>query len=317
MSEVKFELHRLTNYSDDDVLTEIRRVAALIKKPALTRNDFFIHSRIHPSTIEKRFGGWTNALEKAGIKERSASCAKTRKMADDEILNELKKFAKSINTETLSNTQLREQFPFSLNSLTRRFGSWQKAVEVAGLVPAIHSISGKRYSDDECFENLLRIWTHYGRPPLYKEMSIPPSQVGGKAYLLRFGSWNKTLKAFVDRVNLDKPDQPKSSTTEVRTENKFSGKIEIENKKFLRDRTNRSKNQQDDRRDISLGLRFKILNRDNFRCVLCGVSPATLVGCKLHVDHILPWSKGGKTTYENLRTLCADCNLGRGNRHIE
>lgn len=38
---------------------------------------------------------------------------------------------------------------------------------------------------------------------------------------------------------------------------------------------------------------------------------------KLHVDHIMPWSKGGKTTFENLHTLCADCNIGRGNRYSE
>ena len=31
----------------------------------------------------------------------------------------------------------------------------------------------------------------------------------------------------------------------------------------------------------------------------------------------MPWSKGGKTTFENLHTLCADCNIGRGNRYSE
>lgn len=33
---------------------------------------------------------------------------------------------------------------------------------------------------------------------------------------------------------------------------------------------------------------------------------------KLHVDHIMPISKGGKTEPSNLRTLCIDCNLGKG-----
>jgi 5-methylcytosine-specific restriction endonuclease McrA len=31
------------------------------------------------------------------------------------------------------------------------------------------------------------------------------------------------------------------------------------------------------------------------------------------VDHIVPWSKGGETILENLRTLCSKCNLGKGN----
>jgi len=71
------------------------------------------------------------------------------------------------------------------------------------------------------------------------------------------------------------------------------------------------------RRDIRLGLRFAILQRDRFRCVTCGSSPATHSGCVLHVDHVLPFSKGGKTRLDNLRTLCADCNVGRGNRFEE
>ena len=69
-----------------------------------------------------------------------------------------------------------------------------------------------------------------------------------------------------------------------------------------------------DRRDPNIGLRFKVFQRDLFRCKLCGRSPATELNCKLHADHIVPFSKGGKTTFENLRALCAECNVGRSNR---
>jgi len=51
------------------------------------------------------------------------------------------------------------------------------------------------YTDEECFENILTVWTHYGRPPMYKEMRLPPSRVGPKAYL-RWGTWLKALEAF-------------------------------------------------------------------------------------------------------------------------
>jgi 5-methylcytosine-specific restriction endonuclease McrA len=68
------------------------------------------------------------------------------------------------------------------------------------------------------------------------------------------------------------------------------------------------------RRSATLALRFRILARDRFRCMLCGNSPATDPQCKLHVDHIVPFSKGGRTTPANLRALCAGCNIGRGNR---
>ena len=61
------------------------------------------------------------------------------------------------------------------------------------------------------------------------------------------------------------------------------------------------------------GLRYEILQRDGFRCVKCGRS-AEEDGVKLHVDHIVPISKGGKTERDNLQTLCANCNLGKGTR---
>lgn len=54
-------------------------------------------------------------------------------------------------------------------------------------------------------------------------------------------------------------------------------------------------------------MRLGILQRDNFKCVYCGASK----GKELHIDHKVPISKGGKTVYENLQVLCADCNLGK------
>jgi len=79
----------------------------------------------------------------------------------------------------------------------------------------------------------------------------------------------------------------------------------------------RTNAQPEDRRDPSIGLRFKVLQRDHFKCVLCGDHPARNVECVLHVDHVIPWSKGGKTREDNLRTLCATCNIGRSNRHSD
>ena len=58
-------------------------------------------------------------------------------------------------------------------------------------------------------------------------------------------------------------------------------------------------------------LRYSILKRDGFKCKICGRTADE--GVKLHVDHIIPVSKGGKTVPSNLRTLCEACNLGKSN----
>lgn len=47
---------------------------------------------------------------------------------------------------------------------------------------------------------------------------------------------------------------------------------------------------KEDKRNISLGLRYRVLSRDRFKCVKCGKNPASDIKCKLHIDHILPFS---------------------------
>ena len=66
------------------------------------------------------------------------------------------------------------------------------------------------------------------------------------------------------------------------------------------------------KRDPSLGLRFLVLKGDNFCCVACGRSPATVDGLVLGIDHISPWAEGGETIEDNLQTLCFDSNRGKG-----
>ena len=66
-----------------------------------------------------------------------------------------------------------------------------------------------------------------------------------------------------------------------------------------------------ERAKVTPKLRYQVLQRDHFRCVRCGASASD--GVRLHVDHIIPISRGGKTEMRNLQTLCETCNLGKGN----
>ena len=65
---------------------------------------------------------------------------------------------------------------------------------------------------------------------------------------------------------------------------------------------------------ISKQLRFEVLQRDNFTCQYCGRKADE--GIKLHVDHRMPVSAGGKTEFNNLVTSCQDCNLGKSDKII-
>ena len=78
-------------------------------------------------------------------------------------------------------------------------------------------------------------------------------------------------------------------------------------------RQTRQGNAEYERSKMNSSIRYDILKRDHFRCVICGRSAED--GVKLHVDHIIPVSKGGKTEYSNLRTLCDTCNFGKRDKY--
>lgn len=71
-------------------------------------------------------------------------------------------------------------------------------------------------------------------------------------------------------------------------------------------------NSRIERAKMSESLRYDIMKRDNFKCQICGASSKE--GAVLHVDHIIPVSKGGKTEPDNLQTLCSRCNIGKSNK---
>lgn len=66
-------------------------------------------------------------------------------------------------------------------------------------------------------------------------------------------------------------------------------------------------------RVLSISDRFKILARDNFRCVYCGATPQRT---QLHIDHVIPKSKGGSNDPSNLVTACFNCNVGKNDTSL-
>lgn len=303
---MQFELDRLTEYTAEALLNELARVAALLQGQALTKSAFDNHSRVSASTIQKRFGGWFEALEKAGLASRYVGMVvsekqrqqPSRRMSDEQLLSELVRVSDKLGKKSFTREEFNDHSEATYTVIRSRFGGWKHALERAGLSV---SNSGRRYTDDECFENLLNVWTKFGRAPKHAEMADAPSVVGPKAYVGRWGTWNKAIHAFVDRVNSDS-DLESIAAPDV--------EVEVEDNKL--GAQDAKVKPPEDVRAIRLGLRYNVLKRDNFRCVICGASPATSLECKLHIDHFVPWSRGGKTVLENLRTLCEPCNLGKG-----
>lgn len=73
----------------------------------------------------------------------------------------------------------------------------------------------------------------------------------------------------------------------------------------------RSQNQ---RKLMTKKLRKEIARRDNYTCQICGKYMPDGIG--LHIDHIVPISKGGKTVPSNLQVLCSKCNGRKGAKYV-
>lgn len=300
---MRFELDRLLDYKDEDLIAEIQRAAGLVPGPKLTRTQFDAVAKVASSTLIRRLGGWEAALRAAGIAERYSGRAVTEKMraqvarmlTNEEVIQEFRRVAEALGTDVVTRSQLNgSSTTITSEVVTRRFGSWKKGVTAAGLKLSNH---GRRYTDDEYFENLLAVWTHHARQPKYREMSEAPSAIPGGAYEAKWRRWSLALQAFIERVNTDQAAPPLAPLPAAGP-------------------AARAPLSEEDQHAIRIGLRYAVLSRDRFRCVLCGANPASDLACKLHVDHIVPFSKGGRTVLENLRSTCEHCNIGKGAKTI-
>jgi len=115
-------------------------------------------------------------------------------------------------------------------------------------------------------------------------------------YPLSLWSWQDAVKAvFMDRVNIvsEYDNTIRSPSFEMRLPSVISLKKYIHL----------------DRRPAF--TRFNVFLRDHFACQYCGDGFPTE---HLTFDHIIPRSKGGRTTWMNVVTACQSCNLLKSNR---
>lgn len=303
---LRFEMNQLISYDDENIVAEIRRVVALLSPGAITRKAFDGVSRVASSTVVRRYGGWKQALEFAGVGDRYSGRRVSEKMraqvgkelSDEQLILELRRISTKLGKNTLTLDDVVHSDTIGQRVIRERFGSWSAGLEAAGLSTTPH---GRRWTIDDYFDNLLEVWTFYGRAPRYDEMKSSPSRITPGAYENKFGTWGKAKLAFVEKINAD-IEVGNDSITEQR----------IGDSPDLRRVNQEQPRYPENEHRIRLGLRYQVLKRDNFKCVLCGRSPATDPDVQLHVDHIVAFSLGGKTVPDNLRTACSDCNIGKG-----
>ncbi|MCL2817687.1 MAG: HNH endonuclease [Clostridiales bacterium] len=212
-----------------------------------------------------------------------------RTRTDDELLNDLKRVA-NVNGGKLTQKLYRD-YRKSVDSTIAEESTictqigWNNALVLIG-VELNKFQNNKKISEEELLNEILRLWIELGRQPTTTDLKNGLSKYPKNRFRDRFGNWGNALKCFVEWAN---NEGFTSSDLIIKEQNEGHYTT----------------------RDVNLRLRFKVMQRDNFKCCICGNAPANDPTVHLHVDHIVPWAKGGETVIENLQTLCSKCNLGK------
>lgn len=276
------------NASDKDLLEDLSQVVKRLGLHSIKMRDYNKVGRFSSSTIARRFGGWNNALKKAGLQE-----GKQFRVTNEELINDIRRVAQEIAPLKLTQKIYTEKGKFTPQTIMERLG-WNKTLKALSL-----QINNFNITERELFTNLEKVWVKLGRAPGRRDMIKPLSQYSETPYQNRYGSWRKALEAFVDYINADIKEPPENDVT-------------IPQISTPQDKA--AANRHKTKRDISERLKVQVLIKDGNKCRLCGV---TVTGDNIHFDHIKPWSKGGETVVENIQVLCAKHNLVKGDFYEE
>lgn len=290
---MKYELeeyHR--GVSDEELIEDIKRVSNILNGRSVTTTEYDKNGRYNHTTYYRRFGSWKRVLMLAEL----ATTSKNFNITNDDYTSDLRRVSLIINKNTVFISEYKELGKYSPSKLSKRFGGWDSALKAASLAPTGYN---QKVTGLDLFQDIENTWTYLGRQPKTADIKGGISKYGMTTYIRHFGSWRNALKAFIKYVNSE--DDTINFTSNGTAEELFNEHSDSDNLLFV----------HKTKRDINLRIRFIVLKRDNFKCCICGASPAKDSTVELHVDHIIPWSKGGETVLENLQTLCSKCNLGK------
>jgi predicted restriction endonuclease len=214
-----------------------------------------------------------------------------RNITEDALIKDLNGVASLLQKNSITKDEYQEHGRFGVTTFLRKFGSWNKALEKAGLKITNYQNS----TEEDYFKNLEEVWIKLGRQPYYREVQKPFSKYSVGSYEKRFGTWQKALEQFIKYINSEASTKPVAENISINNSDESSPSKEI----IPKHKTKRTINNR---------LRVQVLIKDGNKCKICG---KTVTGDDIHIDHVFPWSKGGETALENLQVLCSKCNIGK------
>lgn len=293
---MKFELNEYhKNITKEELIDDLISVSKKLNKDYISRSEYEKNGKFSATPYIKNFGTWISACKEAGLKTEREKDDFVR-VSTDTLIDDIIRVSKLLEKNTISTKDYKENGRYRVQTILLRFTTWAKALEAANL----QMTNFKVISNEDLYADIEKMWINKGTQPTTTDVKNGLSQYSLNTFARRFGGWRKALESFIEYINME------SSNYENVIQTSF------DRTKTLQNNETREKRRRTPR-DINLRLRFLVMQRDNFKCCMCGASPAKNPNVELHIDHVVPWSKGGETTMENLQTLCSKCNLGKSN----
>lgn len=187
-------------YTDEALLEEVRRVAALVDDAVLTVTDFQRYSRISLATFKHRMGLWNTVLELAGVGHMFSGAVLAGHTAyasggypDEVLLAEVRRVAELVDKPVLAVQDFDRHSRIGFCTLLRRFGNWHATLERAG-VGQMFRLTRARYTDEHLLDEVRRVAGIVGTPELKIGDFTKHSGIGAPTIRSRFGTWQAALE---------------------------------------------------------------------------------------------------------------------------
>jgi hypothetical protein len=186
-------IHRSQSHTDAERKTvlrdELKRLAVeLGESPGLRQMEE--HGKFSASVYQDLFGSWNGALDSVGLPFNEQ-----RNIPKNKLITELNQLAGELG-RTPTSRDMQEQGGHVPATYSRIFGSWNEAVEAAGLEPTRQ----REVSDTALITELQRVADDLDHPPTADDMH-DQGRFGVTTYLKAFGTWNDGLRAADLSVN--------------------------------------------------------------------------------------------------------------------
>lgn len=277
-----FEPNVMSNISENILLDEIRRVAAIIDNPPPTLDEIEEHGRCAASNYfttgdgADYFESWNDALTKAGLDPNIRHDRTDEEIIDDftEVIDQLGRVP--------TQDEFRSHISYTPKTVYRRFGGWNALVREAGYEPPHR----KDIPYDDLLSEIHDLYDTYGRAPTCTEMRNEGAY-SITAYRRAFGTWTSA----VEHAGYTPMESPKG-------EYHPDWKPDVDTDYY-------GPNWREQR--------AKCIGRDGRQCRVCGKTQHE-IGREPSVHHIRPRSEFDKDEYvpmnslENLIALCPSCH---------